>query len=115
MGNILAVILTIIFLQNSAQAEDRIRIGFSAVIASYSTLPLGQKRGFLQEEGLQAEFIRMNATVGLTTLITGEIDYYTQLGGGVVAAIRGAPVKIVACFVPGLIAILVARSEFKSA
>jgi len=115
MGNILAVILTIIFLQNSAQAEDRIRIGFSTVIASYSTLPLGQKRGFLQEEGLQAEFIRMNATVGLTTLITGEIDYYTQLGGGVAAAIRGAPVKIVACFVPGPTATLVARPEFKSA
>ncbi len=115
MGNILAVILTIIFLQNSARAEDRIRIGFSAVIASYSTLPLGQKRGFLQEEGLQAEFIRMNATVGLTTLITGEIDYYTQLGGGVAAAIRGAPVKIVACFVPGPTATLVARPEFKSA
>ena len=115
MGNILAVILTIIFLQNSAQAEDRIRIGFSAVIASYSTLPLGQKRGFLQEEGLQAEFIRMNATVGLTTLITGEIDYYTQLGDGVAAAIRGAPVKIVACFVPGPTATLVARPEFKSA
>ena len=115
MGNIFAVILTIIFLQNSAQAEDRIRIGFSAVIASYSTLPLGQKRGFLQEEGLQAEFIRMNATVGLTTLITGEIDYYTQLGGGVAAAIRGAPVKIVACFVPGPTATLVARPEFKSA
>ena len=114
MGNIFAVILTIIFLQNSAQAEDRIRIGFSAVIASYSTLPLGQKRGFLQEEGLQAEFIRMNATVGLTTLITGEIDYYTQLGGGVAAAIRGAPVKIVACFVPGPTATLVARPEFKS-
>ena len=115
MGNIFAVILTIIFLQNSAQAEDRIRIGFSAVIASYSTLPLGQKRGFLQEEGLQAEFIRMNATVGLTTLITGEIDYYTQLGGGVAAAMRGAPVKIVACFVPGPTATLVARPEFKSA
>src|SRR5438309_4279599 len=114
MGNIFAVILTIIFLQNSAQAEDRIRIGFSAVIASYSTLPLGQKRGFLQEEGLQAEFIRMNATVGLTTLITEEIDYYTQLGGGVAAAIRGAPVKIVACFVPGPTATLVARPEFKS-
>src|SRR5438128_8020197 len=114
MGNIFAIMLTIIFLQNSAQAEDRIRIGFSAVIASYSTLPLGQKRGFLQEEGLQAEFIRMNATVGLTTLITGEIDYYTQLGGGVAAAIRGAPVKIVACFVPSPTATLVARPEFKS-
>src|SRR6266511_1514099 len=114
MGNIFVVLLTIVFLQNSAQAEDRIRIGFSALIASYSSLPLGQKRGFLQEEGLQAEFIRMNSTVGLATLVTGEIDYYTQLGAGVAAVIRGVPVKIVACYVPGPTATLIARPEFKS-
>jgi NitT/TauT family transport system substrate-binding protein len=114
MDKIFVVLLTIVFLQNSAQAEDRIRIGFSALIASYSSLPLGQKRGFLQEEGLQAEFIRMNASVGLATLVTGEIDYYTQLGAGVAAAIRGVPVKIVACYVPGPTATLIARPEFKS-
>ena len=73
-----------------------------------------QKKGFLQEEGLQAEFIRMNTTVGLTTLVTGEIDYYTQLAGGVAAVIRGVPVKIVACYVPGPTATLIARPEFKS-
>ena len=87
MKRIFLMLLTIIFLQNSAQAEDRIRIGFSALIASYSSLPLGQKRGFLQEEGLQAEFIRMNATVGLATLVTGEIDYYTSIGPGVAALV----------------------------
>jgi ABC-type nitrate/sulfonate/bicarbonate transport system substrate-binding protein len=114
MDKIFVVLLAIVFLQNSAQAEDRIRIGFSALIASYSSLPLGQKRGFLQEEGLQAEFIRMNPTVGLATLVTGEIDYYTQLGAGVAAAIRGVPVKIVACYVPGPTATLIARPEFKS-
>jgi hypothetical protein len=61
MGSIFILLLTIILLQNYAQAADRLRIGFSELIASYSTLPLGQKRGFLQEEGLQAEFIRMGA------------------------------------------------------
>jgi NitT/TauT family transport system substrate-binding protein len=75
---------------------------------------LGQKKGFLQEEGLQAEFIRMNATVGLATLVNGEIDYYTSLAAGVAAAIRGVPVKIVACYVPGPTATLIARPEFKS-
>ena len=114
MNKIFALLLTMVFLHNYAAAEDRIRIGFSELIASYSSLPLGQKRGFLQEEGLQGEFIRMPSTIGLATLITGEIDYYTQLGGGVAAAIRGAPVKIVACYVPGPTAILVARPEFKS-
>ena len=114
MNKIFVVLLTIVFLQNSAQAEDRIRIGFSELIASYSSLPLGQKRGFLQEEGFQAEFIRMGATVGLATLVTGEIDYYTSIGPGVAAAMRGIPVKIVACYVPGPTATLIARPEFKS-
>src|SRR5262245_1385566 len=108
------VLITIIFLQTSAQAADKLRIGLSELIASYSTLPVAQKRGFLQEEGLQAEFIRMGATVGLATLVTGEIDYYTSLGAGVAAAIRGVPVKIVACYVPGPTATLIARPEFKS-
>jgi ABC-type nitrate/sulfonate/bicarbonate transport system substrate-binding protein len=114
MGNIFVVLLTIIFLENSAQAADRLRIGFPNLIASYLSLPLGQKRGFLQEEGLQAEFIRMNPTVGLATLISGEIDYYTSIGPGVAAAIRGVPAKIVACYVPGPTATLIARPEFKS-
>jgi ABC-type nitrate/sulfonate/bicarbonate transport system substrate-binding protein len=114
MGNIFVVLIIIVFLQNPAQAADKIRIGFSELIASYSSLPLGQKRGFLQEEGLQAEFIRMGATVGLATLVTGEIDYYTSIGPGVAAAIQGVPAKIVACYVPGPTATLIARPEFKS-
>src|ERR1700746_2461717 len=114
MGNIFVVLLTIVFLQNSAQAADRLRIGFPNLIASYLSLPLGQKRGFLQEEGLQAEFIRLSPAVGLATLISGEIDYYTSIGPGVAAAIRGAPAKIVACYVPGPTATLIARPEFKT-
>jgi NitT/TauT family transport system substrate-binding protein len=114
MKKLFCCLFIIPILHSPIWAADKIRIGFSALIASYSSLPLGQKRGFFQEEGLQAEFIRMNATVGLATLMSGEIDYYTQLGGGVAAAIRGVPVKIVACYVPGPTATLVARPEFKS-
>jgi ABC-type nitrate/sulfonate/bicarbonate transport system substrate-binding protein len=114
MKKFISCLFIILILHSSVQAADKIRIGFSELIASYSSLPLAQKRGFLQEEGLQAEFIRMNTTVGLTTLVTGEIDYYTQLAGGVAAVIRGVPVKIVACYVPGPTATLIARPEFKS-
>ena len=114
MKKIISCLFIISILHSSVQAADKIRIGFSELIASYSSLPLAQKRGFLQEEGLQAEFIRMNTTVGLATLVTGEIDYYTQLAGGVAAVIRGVPVKIVACYVPGPTATLIARPEFKS-
>jgi len=114
MWNILIILLIIIFPQASPQAADKIRIGFGELVASYISLPLGQKRGYLQEEGLQAEFIRMNSTVGLATLVSGAIDYYAAIGPGVAAAIRGVPTKIVACYVPGPTATLIARPEFKS-
>jgi len=114
MKKTLWCLFIILILHSSVHAADKIRIGFSELIASYSTLPVGQTRGFLQEEGIQAEFIRMGASVALATLITGEIDYYTALGPGVAAAMRGIPVKIVACYVPGPTATLVARPEFKS-
>ena len=114
MKQIFLAVFSICLFDASVHGADKIRIGFSELIASYSSLPVGQKRGFLQEEGLQGEFIRMGATVGLATLVTGEIDYYTSIGPGVAAALRGAPVKIVACYVPGPTATMIARPEFKS-
>ena len=114
MKKIFLALLSSCVLHSSVQAADKIRIGFDGLIASYISLPLGQKKGFLQEEGLQGELIRMSSTVGLATLVTGEIDYYTAIGVGVAAAIRGVPVKIVACYMPGPTATLIARPEFKS-
>jgi ABC-type nitrate/sulfonate/bicarbonate transport system substrate-binding protein len=114
MKKTLIFLFIISILHSSVEAADKIRIGFDGLIASYSNLSLGQKRGFLQEEGLEAELIRMSSNVGLATLITGEIDYYTAIGSSVAAAIGGAPIKIVACYVPGPTATLIARPEFKS-
>ena len=108
----LLLLLSGFLLQFSVHAADKIRIGFPAVAANYLSLPLRQKKGFLQEEGLQVELIRMD--VGLTALVSGTIDYYANLGPGVTAAIRGIPVKVVACFVPTAPLALIARPEFKS-
>src|SRR5947208_17149272 len=101
MNNFILVLLTIIFLQNSVHAADKIRIGFSGVTVTAGSLILGEKRGFFQEEGLQAEFIQMLPTVGMAANVSGDIDYWTSFGPLTVAgAIRGLPVKVVACYVP---------------
>ena len=106
------LLLSGFLLQSSVHAADKIRIGFPAVAANYLSLPLGQKKGFFQEEELQAELIRMD--VGLPALVSGAIDYYANLGPGVTAAIRGIPVKVVACYLPRAPIALIARPEFKS-
>src|SRR5436190_8692313 len=100
MVQLLGALLSIFVLHTSVDAADKIRIGIPDFTAQFGSLPLGQKRGFLKEEDLQGEVIRMNATVGLAALAIGEIDYYTVIGPGVAAAIQGVPIKIVACYVP---------------
>jgi NitT/TauT family transport system substrate-binding protein len=115
MSNFIVVLLTIVFLQNSVHAADRIRLGFPGVTVAAVSLILGEKKGFFQEEGLQAEFIQMLPTVGVAANVSGDIDYWTTFGPLTVAgAIRGLPVKIVACYVPSVPLALISRPEFKS-
>ena len=111
--NLLAL-LAILILENPGFAANKIRIGFPDFTAQFGSLPLAQKKGFFQEEDLQAELIRINATVGIAALANGEIDYYPGIGPGVAAALQGVPLKVVACYVPSAPFALIARPEFKS-
>ena len=70
MPTFFTVFLTIYVLQVSAHAADKIRIGF-APGASSTPFPLAQKKGFLKEEGLEAEIIRMSSTVAVAALTSG--------------------------------------------
>jgi NitT/TauT family transport system substrate-binding protein len=103
-----------LLLQVSVDAADKIRIGFPDLAATFVPLAVGEKRGFFQEQGIQTEFIRINPAIALQAVTGGEIDYYTVLGPGVAAAIRGAPVKLLASYVPVAPTALIARPEIKS-
>ena len=98
----------------SVHAADKIRIGYPDFNSSTFTLPLAHLRGFFQEEGLQAELIRIRSAVALPALTSGEIDYHTVVSPALIAALRGIPVRLVACFAPGLTTAIIARPEFKT-
>jgi ABC-type nitrate/sulfonate/bicarbonate transport system substrate-binding protein len=106
--------LTGFLLHVEVHAADRIRIGFPDLAATFVPLAVGEKRAFFQEQGIQTELIRINPAIALQALAGGEIDYYTVLGPGVAAAIRGVPVKLVAAYVPVAPTALIARPEIKS-
>jgi ABC-type nitrate/sulfonate/bicarbonate transport system substrate-binding protein len=114
MKKITWIVVSIVLFAASVEAADKIRIGFPELAVQFLPLPLGEKRGFFKEEGLQAEFIRMTPPVALAALTAGEIDYYTAIGPGVAATIRGIAVKAVAGFTTGAPFVLVAKPEFKS-
>src|SRR5262245_24850642 len=104
--------LIILLLNASVQAADKIRVAIPPGVHVY--IPIAQKKGFFKEEGLAAEVIEMRSpAVAIVALANGEIDYFSVIGSSVTAALRGLPIKVVACFIPCSPQILIARSEFK--
>ena len=113
MKIILAALITLL-LHASTEAADKVRIGVPELNAQFLPLALAEKRGFFKEDGLQGEIIRINPTVALAALVSGELDYWTVIGNSVAATIQGAPLRVLACYVPGSPSALIARPEFKS-
>src|SRR5215813_11973567 len=113
MYKVFAALSAIFLFYGSAPASDKVRIGYPEASGTYLSLPLGQT-GFFQKEGLQPEFIRIRSTVALTALLSGDLDYHSVLGPAVAAAVRGVPVKIVACFTPRAATTIIALPQFKS-
>ena len=114
MNKILGAWFTVLVLIASADAADKIRIGVPEFNAQFAPLALAEKRGFFREDGLQGEVIRINPTVALAALVSGELDYWTVIGNSVAAAIQGVPLRVLACYVPGSPSALISRPEFKS-
>jgi ABC-type nitrate/sulfonate/bicarbonate transport system substrate-binding protein len=112
-----SIVILVVFVHcslGSAHAEDKIRIAYPTRGNIFATLPLAQKKDFFREEGLEPEIIQVRGPVVRAGFLSGEIDYYTGFGSMISAAIAGFPVKIVACYVPALPNVLIARPEFKS-
>ena len=113
MNKIFVALLAISLLYTSAHAADKIRIGLPAD-AGHFTFPLAQKKGFLKEEGIEAEVITITGQVANIALTNGDIDYYTGFGSAMRAMVQGLPSRIVACFRPSPHFVLVGRPELKA-
>src|SRR5688572_8990017 len=115
MEKCLLMLVAVFVLHAPVDAADKIRITVSGLSGQFMTFPLAQKRGFLKEEGIEAEIIRISAAAGKAALSGGEVDYSTGIGGTAIGgALSGMPIKVVACFVLAPVLALVARSEIKS-
>ena len=115
MNSLLVGAILILLLCDRVEAADKIRISMTGFAGQFMTFPLAQKRGFLKEEGFDAEIVRISAAAGRAALTNGDIDYSTGIGGTAIGgALSGIPIRVVACFVPAPVLGLVARPEFKT-
>jgi NitT/TauT family transport system substrate-binding protein len=97
-----------------AAAADNIRIGVPDVSGQFVTYPLAQSRGFLKQEGLDAEIVVIRGNVAMAAVVSGDVDYTVGIPQGVRGALLGIPLKVVACFEPSSALMLLAGPRVKS-
>src|SRR4030095_11600312 len=76
-------------------AAERFYISIPGPTLSYAHLYYGQERGFFTQEGLDLQILVVRGVIGLSSLMSGEIDVTCHAGSGLAAALRGLPIKIV--------------------
>jgi NitT/TauT family transport system substrate-binding protein len=116
MRKVFMTLLTVFLFYAPVRAADKVRISISGLASIFMTFPLAYKKGFLKEEGVEAEIIRISSAGGASraTLASGEVDYGVGIASMVRAALTGLPVKVVACHVPVPVNVLVAQPNIKS-
>ncbi len=113
MNKMFVALLGIFLLHTGVQAADKIRISTPGDAAHF-TMHLAQKRGFLKEEGFDAEVIVISGPVANVALSNGDTDYFTGFGSALRSILQGLPLRIVACYRPTPHFMLQSRPEFKS-
>lgn len=90
-----ALLLAILFLGRPSAAADKFFISIPGPTLSYVPLYYGQERGFFTQEGLDLQVLVVRGVVGISSLMSGEIDVTCHAGSGFSAALRGVPVKVI--------------------
>ena len=85
-------LLAICLLHTSVQAADKIRISTPGDAAHF-TMHLAQKRGFLKEEGFDAELITISGPVANIALSNGDTDYFSGFGSALRSILQGLPLQ----------------------
>jgi ABC-type nitrate/sulfonate/bicarbonate transport system substrate-binding protein len=114
MHKLVFAFLGVILLSTPLGAADRIRIGIPNIGAQFMTFPLAQAKGFLAEEKLEVEHIRIFGPVAMVALVSGELDYWGAIGFAVRSAIQGLPVRATAGFLPVHPSALIVRPDIKT-
>jgi NitT/TauT family transport system substrate-binding protein len=97
-----------------SRAIENVRVAYPSMSTSVFCLIIAQKEGYLKEEGIEAQLLSIRGEIAIRTTLAGEVDFFTNAGSALAAAVRSVPVKIVTVFQdkPGWD--LIAQSDIKS-
>ncbi|HEY2921763.1 MAG TPA: ABC transporter substrate-binding protein [Candidatus Binatia bacterium] len=92
---IAAVLVGLSLIVGHAEGADRFYISIPGPTLSYVPLYYGHEKGFFTQEGLDLQVLVVRGIIGVSSLMSGEIDVTCHAGSGFSAALRGIPVKII--------------------
>jgi NitT/TauT family transport system substrate-binding protein len=112
-----AVLLSIVLsasVTTPAFAIDNLRVAYPSLNTSVFSLIIAQKEGYFKEEGLNVELLSIRGEIAIRTTLAGDVDFFTNAGSALAAAVRGVSVRLVTVFQdkPGWD--LIASPEIKS-
>ena len=91
---LIAMLISALFF-GVGHAAERFYISIPGPTLSYVPLYYGQEKGFFAQEGLDLQVLVVRGIVGVSSLMSGEIDVTCHVGSGFSAALRGVPIKVI--------------------
>jgi NitT/TauT family transport system substrate-binding protein len=95
---VFAFVFLSLFQPAAARAAETVRIAYPSENVSVFGIQIAQQEGYLKEEGLDVQLLNIRGEIAIRTALAGEIDYFTNAGSALAAAVRSVPVKIVTVF-----------------
>ena len=99
---------------HSGKAAQTIRVAYPSLNTSVFCIIIADKEGYLKEEGLDVQLLSIRGEIAIRTALAGEIDYFTNAGSALAAAVRNVPVKILTVFQDRPAWDLIAQPNIKS-
>jgi len=92
---LLLAFAAVCWLQSSVHAEERMRVGISAVSLGFLPTVMAEKKGFYTKYGLVAEHVLVPCAIATNALLSEDLDYAVCTGPGIAGAIKGLPIKLI--------------------
>src|SRR5499427_2903046 len=107
-------LIVVLFPVGSSLAIENVRVAYPSMNTSVFCIIIAQKEGYLKEEGLDAQLLSIRGEIAIRTTLAGEVDFFTNAGSALAAAVRAVPVKIVTVFQDKPSLDLIAQPDIKS-
>jgi NitT/TauT family transport system substrate-binding protein len=95
-------------------AADNFRVAYPSMNTSVFSLIIAQKEGYFKEEGITLELLSIRGEIAIRTALAGEVDFFTNAGSALAAAVRNVPVKLITVFQDKPAWDLIATPDIKS-